>query len=67
MVEFLIFAFGCFLGGLATYIAVRRRKVGTLRFYKIDPSESPVMTAVLDRTPDEIGKRSYAIFHVSHE
>ena len=67
MVEFLIFAVGCFLGWLVTYIVIRRKNVGTLRFYKVDPLEPPVMTAILDKTPDEIGGRKIAIFHVSHE
>jgi hypothetical protein len=67
VVEFLIFTVGCFLGGLVTYIVIRRKNVGTLRFYKIDPSEPPAMTAILDKTPDEIGRRQFAVFQVSHE
>lgn len=67
MVEFLIFAIGCFLGGLVTYVVIRRKNVGTLRFYKVDPMEPPAMTAILDKTPDEISGRKFAVFQVSHE
>lgn len=67
MVEFLIFAVGCFLGGFVTYLMIRRKNVGTLRFYKIDPSEPPAMTAILAKTPDEISSRQFAVFKVSHE
>ncbi len=67
MVEFLIFAIGCFLGGLVTYVMIRRKNVGTLRFYKVDPTEPPAMTAILDKTPDEISSRKFAVFQVSHE
>lgn len=67
MVEFLIFAIGCFLGGLVTYVVIRRKDVGELRFYKVDPTEPPTMTAILYKTPDEISSRKFAVFLVSHE
>lgn len=67
MVEFLIFAVGCFIGGFVTYVVIRRKNVGTLRFYKVHPLEQPAMTAILSKTPDEISSRKIAIFQVSHE
>ena len=58
---------GMVLGFIIYAIRIKSKIVGVLRFYEQDPGEQPVMTAELHETVEDIYKRNYVIFEVSHK
>ena len=62
------FVLGLILGGVFVWIFITKRDfVGTLFFYDAEPGESPIMLSELNEPPENIGKRKYVIFRVSHK
>lgn len=71
MTPYFIFMIGMLVGGITTaiMIAFRRRSelAGYLRFYDSEPGEDPIMTAELTESVNDIYKRKYVTFGVSHK
>ena len=67
MVGVILFLAGVILGWFVASVVLSVNTVGTIRFYTIDPSEPPAMTAILDESPDDICKCKRVVFKISHE
>ena len=62
-----VFLAGVAIGGLVVWTIIKKQDViGTLFFYDGEPGEPPAMCSELNETPEDIGKRDYVIFKVSH-
>ena len=67
MEEFIAYIAGVIIGVVVTVVWSRFKATGRLDFYQMEDGEPPVMTAVLYEPVENIRKRKYVLFHISHK